>query len=81
MTDDRNAEPTPDPGERGPGFGRSRPLTAAERERIAREQGELIASGRARKGYIVLRTPMRRAIFIGGLVGIVLLVLVVATAA
>jgi hypothetical protein len=57
------------------GFGRSRPLNPEEKQRLAREQGEAIASGRARKGHIVLNTPMRRAIFIGGLVGIVVLVL------
>ena len=60
-----------------PGFGRSRPLPAEEQERLAREQGELIASGRSRKGQIVLNTPARRAVFVGGLVGIVLLVLTV----
>lgn len=63
------------------GFGRSRPLTAEEQARLAKEQGELIASGRARKGHIVLRTPARRAVFIGGLVGIVVLVLIVTAAA
>lgn len=62
------------------GFGRSRPLSAEEQQRLAREQGELIASGRSRKGEIILRTPLRRAIFIGGLVGIVLLVLIVGIA-
>jgi len=60
------------------GFGRSRPLTSDEKRRLAREQGEAIASGRARKGHIVLNTPLRRAIFIGGLLGIVVLVLALA---
>ncbi len=76
MADERDerAEPRKD---EDPGFGRSRPLTAEEQERLARQQGELIASGRARKGQIVLNTPARRAVFIGGLVGIVLLALIV----
>ena len=66
------------PDETNYGFGRSRPLTPEEKERLAREQGEAIASGRARKGHIVLNTPLRRAVFVGGLVGIVVLVLAVA---
>ncbi len=71
--------PGPDaPGETSYGFGRSRPLTAEEQRRLAREQGEAIASGRARKGHIVLNTPLRRAIFIGGLLGLVVLALVLA---
>ncbi|MBA3585685.1 MAG: peptide ABC transporter permease [Gemmatimonadetes bacterium] len=37
-----------------------------------------MSSGRARKGHIVLRTPLRRAIFIGGLLGIVVLALALA---
>ena len=74
-------KPGPDaPDETNHGFGRSRPLTSDEKHRLAREQGEAISSGRARKGYIVLNTPQRRAIFIGGLIGIVVLVLVVAIA-
>lgn len=36
---------------------------------------------RARGGEIILNTPRRRAIFIGGLVGIVLLVIVLGFAA
>lgn len=60
------------------GFGRSRPLSTEEKHRLAREQGDAISSGRARKGHIVLRTPLRRAVFIGGLLGIVVLVLAVA---
>jgi hypothetical protein len=72
-------KPAPDaPDETNYGFGRSRPLTPDEKQRLAREQGEAISSGRARKGHIVLNTPMRRAVFIGGLVGIVVLVLAVA---
>ena len=66
------------PDDRNHGFGRSRPLSPEEAQRLAREQGEAIASGRARKGHIVLTTPMRRAIFIGGLVGMVVLVLALA---
>lgn len=49
-----------------------------EKRRLAREQGRLIASGRATKGHTVLRTPLRRAIFIGGLLGIVILALALA---
>ena len=72
-------KPGPDaPDETNHGFGRSRPLTPDEKHRLAREQGEAIASGRARKGHIVLNTPARRAIFIGGLIGIVVLVLALA---
>lgn len=52
------------------GFGRSTPLSPEEQERAAREQGERIADGRARQGHIVLRTPLRRAIFAAGLIGI-----------
>lgn len=66
------------PDETSHGFGRSRPLSAAEKNQLAREQGEAIAGGRASKGYIVLRTPLRRAIFIGGLVGIAVLTLILA---
>jgi len=36
---------------------------------------------KARGGEIILRTPLRRAIFIGGLVGIFLLLLILALAA
>lgn len=64
------------PDETNYGFGRSRPLTETEKRDLAREQGEAIASGRARKGHIVLRTPLRRAIFIGGLIGIIVLGLI-----
>lgn len=72
-------KPGPDaPDETNYGFGRSRPLSADEKQRLAREQGEAISSGRARKGYIVLNTPLRRAIFIGGLIGIVVLMLALA---
>ena len=71
--------PRPDaPEETAYGFGRSRPLTDDEKRRLAREQGEAIASGRARKGYVVLRTPLRRAIFIGGLLALVVLGLILA---
>ena len=70
--------PGPDaPDETNYGIGRSRPLTEEEKGRLAREQAEAIASGRARKGYIVLRTPLRRAIFIGGLLAIIVLGLIV----
>lgn len=70
--------PGPDaPDETSYGFGRSRPLSPEEQNRLAREQGAAIESGRARKGHIVLNTPLRRAVFIGGLVGIVVLGLVV----
>ena len=58
-----------------PGFGRSRSLSRDEQQRLARQQGELISSGRARKGRIVLNTPARRAVFVGGLVGIFVLAL------
>ena len=75
----KERQPGPDaPDETNYGFGRSRPLTSDEKHRLAREQGEAIASGRARKGHIVLRTPLRRAIFIGGLLGIVVLALALA---
>jgi hypothetical protein len=60
------------------GFGRSRPLTPEEQRRLAREQGGAIASGRARGAHIVLNTPRRRAIFIGGLLGLVVLGLALA---
>ena len=79
MADERKGKPA-DPGERSHGFGRSRPLTQVEREELAKTQGELIATGHARKGHIVLRTPIRRALFIGGLAGIVLLMLIVTIA-
>lgn len=70
--------PGPDaPDETNYGRGRSRPPTEDEKRRLAREQGESIASGRASKGFIVLRTPLRRAIFIGGLLGILVLALIV----
>lgn len=59
------------------GRGRSRPLTPEESRALAREQGELIRSGRASKGQVILDTPLRRAIFIAGLVGIVILALIV----
>ena len=78
---ERAEERRPGPGapdETSHGFGRSRPLTEDEKRELAREQGQAIASGRARKGYIVLRTPLRRAIFIGGLLAIVALALIVA---
>ncbi len=72
-------KPGPDaPEETNYGFGRSRPLNPEEKDRLAHEQGEAISSGRARKGHIVLRTPLRRAIFIGGLLGIVVLALALA---
>ena len=51
------------------------PFEPDERARLAREQGRKIASGEASKGYTVLRTPLRLAIFLGGLAGIVLLAL------
>jgi hypothetical protein len=41
--------------------------TGSKRTRLSAEE--------ARQGRILLTTPLRRAIFIGGLVGIVLLVL------
>lgn len=64
----------------GSGEPRGRPeaLQPDEKRRVAEEQGRLIASGRARKGHVVLRTPARRAVFIGGLLGIVILALAVA---
>src|SRR5690625_2639646 len=46
------------------GRGRSRPLTPQEDEALARQQGELIRSGKASKGLVILNTPLRRAIFI-----------------
>ncbi len=46
------------------------PETAKAR---AEEQGRRIESGRARQGWIVLRTPLRRAVFLAGIVGIVIL--------
>ena len=48
------------------------------RRRLAGEQGRMIASGEASKGHTVLRTPLRRAVFIGGLLGVILLALIVA---
>jgi hypothetical protein len=42
-------------------------------EARAEEQRERIESGRARQGWIVLRTPLRRAVFLAGLAGIVIL--------
>ena len=75
----RERKPGPEaPDETNHGFGRSSPLSEDEKRRLAREQGEAIASGRARGGYIVLRTPLRRAIFIGGLLALVALGLIVA---
>jgi hypothetical protein len=71
-------EPPGTPGETNHGFGRSRPLSPDEKQQLAREQGDAISSGRARKGHVVLDTPTRRAIFIGGLLGIVILVLALA---
>lgn len=59
------------------GRGRSRPLTPQENEALAREQGKLIGSGKASKGQVILNTPLRRAIFIVGLAGIVILALIV----
>ena len=56
-----------------PERGRAQSLSPDEKRRVAREQGRLIASGEASKGHTVLRTPARRAIFIGGLLGIVVL--------
>lgn len=50
--------------------------TEAEREETLREQAERIRSGRARGGRIVLNTPLRRALFLGGLVGLFLLALI-----
>ena len=47
----------------------------AEREKTLRDQAERIRSGRARQGRIVLHTPLRRALFLGGLVGLILLAL------
>ncbi len=35
-----------------------------------------ISGEKARQGYIVLRTPLRRAIFIAGLAGIVILTII-----
>lgn len=44
-----------------------------------REKQQRTFSGRnARQGYIVLRTPLRRAIFIGGLVGLGVLAVLLA---
>ncbi|MGM0586277.1 MAG: hypothetical protein ACQEUZ_16640 [Pseudomonadota bacterium] len=48
----------------------------AEREKTLRDQAERIRSGRARGGRIVLNTPLRRALFLGGLVGLFLLALI-----
>ena len=71
--------PGPDaPDETAYRRGRSRPPTEDEERQLAREQSQAIASGRASKGHIVLRTPLRRAIFIGGLVGMIVLALILA---
>lgn len=59
------------------GRGRSRPLTPEESRALAREQGEAIRSGRASKGQVILNTPLRRAIFIAGLAGLLILALIV----
>lgn len=80
MARDQKRRTQDDPKEPGPGFGRGRPLTAEEKEEIARKQAELIRTGKTRKGQIVLNTPLRRGIFIAGLVGIVLLAMIVASA-
>jgi hypothetical protein len=48
-----------------------------ERTREADERGRTIVSGTdARQGEIILRTPLRKAIFIAGLAGFVILVVV-----
>lgn len=48
---------------------------------MADKQERIVISGRdARQGHIVLRTPLRRAIFIIGLAGIVILAIVLALA-
>ena len=39
-----------------------------------------ISGSEARQGYIVLKTPLRRAIFIAGLAGIVLLAVIMSLA-
>lgn len=64
----------PGVGERPAGTRREH-LDPDEARRIAREQGRLISSGRARKGRIVLTTPLRRWIFVGALVALVLIAL------
>ncbi|WP_274426136.1 peptide ABC transporter permease [Chelativorans sp. YIM 93263] len=37
-------------------------------------------ASKARQGYVVLKTPLRRAIFFGGLIGLVVLSIVLALA-
>jgi hypothetical protein len=45
-----------------------------ERTRKADERGRTVVSGTdARQGEIILRTPLRKAVFIAGLVGFVIL--------
>ena len=73
-THGRAEETAPEDGDYG--FGRSRPLTQEEQDRLAREQGRLIGEGKTRKGHIVLRTRRRRTIVIGVLVGILGLAIV-----
>lgn len=50
-----------------------------EWEAVPKKGSKITLSGKqARQGHIVLRTPLRRAIFVGGLIGIVLLSFVLA---
>ena len=80
MTEKHHSPPL-DATEAQYGFGRGRPLTPEEKEAMARQQAELIRTGRTRKGTIILNTSLRRAIFIGGLAGMVILALALAVAA
>ncbi len=52
------------------------PPPGVERGRAALERASAIARGRQRNGYIVLRTPLRRAVFIAGLLALVVLGLI-----
>jgi hypothetical protein len=39
---------------------------------------KLVTAGKARQGEIILRTPLRRAVFIAGLAGAVILAIAIA---
>lgn len=45
---------------------------------MAEKQQHTYSGRKVRQGYIVLKTPLRRAIFIGGLVGLVVLSILLA---
>lgn len=47
---------------------------------MAGKQQRTFSGRKARQGYVVLKTPLRRAIFFGGLIGLVVLSIVLALA-